>query len=97
MRPLDPIRFRGISRKVIPHEILPDATPAKEGVIKAKGPGIDLFLDAEGLTGESRQQARAALNDALKRLDEADLKAAPGRRSGPVMDLQHDFADMRLL
>jgi class 3 adenylate cyclase len=72
MRPLDPTRFKGISREVIPYEILPDATSAKEGVIKAKGPGIDLFLDAEGLTGESRQQARAALNDALKRLDEGD-------------------------
>jgi adenylate cyclase len=76
-RQLDPTRFKGISREVIPYEIIMDDAVGPTGaVVRESAPGLQLFLDPEKLDAQTRKKARRALKLALESIPMDDLAVA---------------------
>lgn len=71
--PLAPTRFKGISREVIPYEvILPDLADDAAFVLKENVPGLQIVANLGAMDGSARQEARAALRRVLDAVEAND-------------------------
>lgn len=80
VRRLEPTRFKGISREVVPYEvIISEVVGGEAPVIKESSPGLELFLDPTHLDAEARLKARTALQSALDSIASAGAVKAHDR------------------
>jgi class 3 adenylate cyclase len=68
--PLPPTRFKGISREVVPYEVILSETKEDSGlVLKESVPGLQIFVNLASMDLPARNEARAALRRALEAVD----------------------------
>jgi hypothetical protein len=68
-RPLEPVRFKGIAREVIPYEVvMPDWSAAPSRRIQESSEGFKIEVNLEALDAGGRAVARAVLLRALREL-----------------------------
>jgi class 3 adenylate cyclase len=69
-RPLEPTRFKGIARDVIPYEVeLPELSTEPGRVIEVTAPGVKVSVDLDALDEEGRRKAGEALRRALEGIE----------------------------
>ena len=72
-QPLQPTRFKGISREVVPYEVVLLDTPVASGlVLKESVPGLQIFANLAAMDASSKMEAQEALKRTLATI-EADL------------------------
>jgi class 3 adenylate cyclase len=72
-QPMQPTRFKGISREVVPYEVvLPEAATGSGLLLKESIPGLQIFANLTSMDASTREEARAALMRTLAAI-EADL------------------------
>ncbi len=69
-RPMEPTRFKGIAREVIPYEVeLPEVSTEPGRVIEETAPGVKVSVDLDALDEDGREKARQALRRALEEIE----------------------------
>lgn len=84
--PMEPVRFKGIAREVIPYRVL--MASAAGSFIRESSPGLHLVLDLPGLNEQRREQARETLKAALAMMEAETGRPAENAPAGGVNSLQ---------